>query len=146
MLTYLLPFNKPDTCARVEVLLLTVDITPASECEKAVALIVVVNARSPSASLRYVVSVEYHVAQAPCGGGCDSGSGTCLGDCKWTCCDQTGRRSSWPGCQPASSASTQTHSGPHTGKMHCQCAHHLGPVSYPLDKTYYHLKDMCRCE
>ena len=37
--------------------------------------------------------------QKPCGGGC--GTGHCAGDCKWTCCGATGRKTSWPGCTPA---------------------------------------------
>lgn len=38
---------------------------------------------------------------APCGGGCSNavGSGHCSGECRWSCCGKTGRRSGWPGCQ-----------------------------------------------
>jgi len=49
--------------------------------------------------------------QKMCGGGC--GSSHCHGDCKWTCCGQTGRRSSWPACSPDPAACThcpQSHS------------------------------------
>ena len=42
--------------------------------------------------------------QVPCGGAC--GGTQCSGDCKWTCCGRTGRKSSWPGCTRAGSDET----------------------------------------
>eukprot|EP01036_Dinobryon_divergens_P023845 gene23845-32232_t len=71
-------------------------------------------------------------------------------DCKWLCCNRVWSKDECPNSAdtspspPVKAGQTEAGHPNHQGLLVCQCAHDLGKVPFPLDKSCHHLDDICK--